>query len=423
MHGIIFLALQDFLEERLGPDTWPRVLAASDLFEREYFSDGTYPDAEAESILNSGAMALSISREDLLFQLGEHMSPGLLEMGHSVGLVRDGWTSMDILENLRNIFEGFVSLNPGMSFPDIRTLRIKHGEVALAYMSKRRMCSLIKGIVQGMGHHFSQPIAHTEPVCMLREAHLCRMSFYLNDPSLLRYVDIQREFGLIHERIQEISFFNQFKGISISNKGLVLRFTKEEVLVQVNRDQLMAMKLEGGTYIDAPHLRLGLEAKVKEVDFRQGTVVLHRITLADGALGQREHSRIEPGEPIEVDLQVEGRPYHGTLLNLSPGGVSITLDDSTGLDEMMLFAHAWVRFAIPLKWVETGDTLELGPPHIEIDGNLLNVGTLGNSSGVARILFAKLSPRDQNMIEQYMNKRHDEVIPELKAMVAAAQAT
>ncbi|MBF0127303.1 MAG: heme NO-binding domain-containing protein [Magnetococcales bacterium] len=401
MHGIIFLALEDFLEARLGEEVWPRALQLAHLEDQQFDPDRYYPDETAGELFVVAAQLLQLPLVKTLELFGRHMSPGLVTMGRSMGILHKEWKTLDILEHLQShVLAPFANIESGVTPPDIRTYRLKHGEVAVAYISRRKLCHLMKGIISGLGEFFQEPIAFKEQVCMSQDAPLCRLSVYLDDPFYSRYVDIEREFGLIQSRIAEITFFNSYQGAPFSEPGLVMRYAKEDVLIQVPPMQLIAMQEERLTYISVPHLAQGLKAMVREVDLKQGFATLATIRLTDGAVGCRRSVRVMPEKPIAARMKLGKRLLRGTLLNLSTGGARILLEKESRLPEVLLFEPVLVEFSLPLKYVELGDTIELGPPVLELDGNILDVSPLMGSMAV-RVVFSILARRDNMMVEQY----------------------
>lgn len=402
MNGLIFLGLDDFVESRLGKWAWLEIMASVDLEKQEFHPDHTYPDAMATDLFGAVAARLGIPVSQMLEQFGRHLAPGLVKMGQRMGLVKNEWKTIDIIECLQNpILTHFSDPDGGVPVPEIRTYRLRHSEVAVAYVSERKLCHLFKGIVLGMGAFFDEPIAFKEPVCMLHgHAPLCRLSVYLDDPDMVRYVDIRREFEIVHSRIDEIIFFNIFGGIPFVQPGLVLRFNESEVVIQAPREQLIAMEEEGITFIAVPHLPIGLQAEVKSIDLKQGLATLHHIVLTNGAVGQRLHQRVVSQKPFSVKIKLEEKEYSGEVMNLSKGGIKVALSRSLPLDESLLFVPVTLIFSLPLKWLKKGDTLEFGAQYLILDGNILDIYE-EKEKRMLRIVFSALSEEECFLIDQY----------------------
>ncbi|MBF0294671.1 MAG: heme NO-binding domain-containing protein [Magnetococcales bacterium] len=401
MHGIIFLALEDFLEARLGAQAWPQALLMTRMEDQQFDPDRYYPDETAEQLFQAAAQLLKTPLQKTLELFGKHMASGLVAMSRSMGIIQKDWKTLDILEHLQShILAPFSNVESGVIPPDIRTYRLKHGEVAVAYISKRKYCYLMKGIVRGLGELFQEPIALKEYVCMLQEAPLCRLSVYLDDPYFQRYVDIEREFGQIQSRIEELTIYNTYAGAPFSAPGLVMRYSKDEVLIQAPVTQLITMMEEKLSYLSLPHLSQGVKAMVREVDIKQGFVSLNTIRLTDGTVGGRHTVRVLPEKPIAMRMKLGKRNLRGTLLNISSGGARMLLDKDSQLPEVLLFEPVVTEFALPLKYIELGDTIELGPPQLTLDGNILDVSPLSGTMAV-RIVFASMVKRDRMILEQY----------------------
>ncbi|MBF0426075.1 MAG: heme NO-binding domain-containing protein [Magnetococcales bacterium] len=415
MLGIIFLAMEDFLETSIGAGAWARAQSIAMVDNKEYVPEVDYPDQEAMTLLRAAAHLLESDPDTTLERMGRHIGSGLVEMGVSMGLVESHWTTMDILENLPLILQGAVeSQNPNVAPPAIRTLRLRHGETAIVYYSQRRLCSLMRGIIQGVGDYFDEPIVQKEHLCMKSGSLLCRSSVTFNDPMLMHFVDVPREFEICRQRGDEISFFNQFKGVPLTGKGKVEGFSENEALVRVMPAQLQAMHLEGRTFLSMPHLPIGLVAHVRDVYPHLGVVRLFRISLAEGYFGHRVFNRVAPAEPVTTRFVLGGREYAARLLNLSAGGGSFSLPLAAAVDELSLFDPVWVSFVLPLKWFSQGDTLELGPQELEVWGNLLNV-QVRDQERLVRVVFNDLTHRDLAVINEFLKSRQQEVLPEIQA--------
>ncbi|MEO5347387.1 MAG: heme NO-binding domain-containing protein [Magnetococcus sp. YQC-9] len=422
MHGILFLALEDFLDARLGEGVWSRALQVANLKDQQFEPDRYYPDELAHTLLEVSAKLLKQPLIQVMEQFGQHMSPGLVTMGRSMGILYKEWKTLDILEHLQSdVLAPFANIEAGVMPPDIRTYRLKHGEVAVAYVSRRKMCPLLKGIIRGLGQFFQEPIAFKEHVCMLQEAPLCRLSVYLDDPYFLRYVDVEREFGLAQSRISELTFYNTYQGVPVSDLGLVLRFSKEEVLVQVPPRQLVPMKQEKQTFLSLPHLPQGIRAIIREVNQEQGFATLVNIRLTDGAVGCRRFARVASEKPLPVQMKLGKRIFRGMVLNLSGGGARILLEKESRLPEVLLFEPVSLSFSIPLKYVELDDTIVLGPVPMTLEGNILDVFNMGGSMAV-RVVFSMPPKREAMVLDQYSRKLHDDASTALQIALSASPA-
>ncbi|MBF0439336.1 MAG: heme NO-binding domain-containing protein [Magnetococcales bacterium] len=409
MHGILFLALEDFIESRLGEGVWETALEAAKLEQFEFEPDRYYADTMANVLFAITTKFMKFPLSKTLELFGEHMAPGLVTMGRSMGMIQKDWKTLDIIERLQSdILPPFANREAGVKPPDIRTYRLKHSEVAVAYVSHRKLCALMKGIIRGLGKFFQEPIAFKEYVCMQQNAPLCRLSVFLDDPFLVRYVDIEREFGLIHSQIIEISFYNSFQGVPYTSIGLVMQYSKEDVVIQASPSQLIAMQEEQVTYIAVPHLQQGLKALIQKVDVAQGVATLGNIRLTDGSVGSRRFPRVGPDKRIAVKMQLSRRALRGHLLNLSRGGARILLEKDSRMPEVLLYEPVSLEFSLPLKFVEMDDVILLGPLQMNLDGNVLDASPVDGCVAV-RIVFGAIDGQERVILEQYSRKVHEDV--------------
>ena len=422
MHGIFFLALEDFLDSHCEKETWLRVLREANLAEQIFEADRFYPDEDWICLFSATAKVLGISLAQTLEKLGIHMAPGVLTIGQSMGLLQKEWRTLDILEFLpKTILPAFESssdseIKTEVKFPTIRTYRSKHSEVSVAYVSNRKLCHLLKGIILGMGKIFNEPIRFQERVCLLENAPICRLSVYLDDPALRHYVDIPKEFQIVQSRIQEIRLFSQFQGIPVIHPSLVLNFTAETVLVQTQPNILVAMRSEGVVYLTLPHRTVGLKAHVSEIHLPEGTALLHSITITDGPVGHRFFPRTLPPEPMGIELRLNRQTFQGWVANLSESGLCMVLKHHPILEETMLYTSIKVRFSLPTFLQRSGKFREIVYKALVLEGNILTIDHLGGRHRI-RIVFRPPTIDKTLTIRSYYRWREQNALSALKSLL------
>lgn len=416
MQGFMVLALEDLFEARRGHEAWVGLLEGSELEGAALGIDPRqdYADSKVFHLLEQAADALGLEETDLHFTLGRHMAPGLLEMGRSMGVLQEGWKSLDILENLPRVMEAAQQLVDSQTKPVevVRTLRLQYNEVAVVYRSPRQLCHLLRGILEGLGEEFEEPVLVKEPVCMRRGGPLCRMAVTLDDPLLARYVDVMREFTLVRERGDRITLFNQYRGVPISSQGEVETFTRDQVTIKAGRAQLVSMQKQGKTWLSLPHLPTGLEASVVTVTPDKGVAILGNLALTGGAVGKRSQTRVQPVKEIPVTMRVGERELEGSLYNISEGGMMVVVDEGEQLDRY-LFDLMEVNFTLPFDWVDTEEALVLGPQEVWARGNLLDLEAALEGQRL-RLLFTPLGSNEAGLIRQYVRNRQEEVLARKK---------
>ncbi|MBF0157935.1 MAG: heme NO-binding domain-containing protein [Magnetococcales bacterium] len=415
MRGLLLLAMEDFCDSHIGAGSWTQVVELSGLpMVDELVPEQDYPDSHWQALFDAASQLAQQPVTVLQQAFGHHISTGLLEMAINMRVVPEEWTTFDILEHLESILVTVFQWNwPGAAPPDLRTLRISHGEMALVYLSTRRLCHMIRGIITGLSQYFGESFEIHEPVCQFQGAPLCRFAILLDDPELRRYIDLQREFDIIRQRKDPLTLFNQFKGVPMAASATVVGCNKDQVMVKVAPDHLMAMKLEGCTFISVLHLPVGLYAEVGKVDMQKGVALLRKVRLADGYLGRRRSPRVAPPKPLAARLEIEDRSFSARITNISMGGASLILPPDSAIDHHLLFHPVALVFSLPLQWLEIGDTLELGPQDTHLAGNLLYVD-VQQKFLKTRVIFASVAEYEQTLLQHYLQERYQEVLPELQ---------
>ncbi|WP_158089528.1 heme NO-binding domain-containing protein [Magnetofaba australis] len=416
MHGIIFLALEEFIEEIFPEVNWEELEMSAGCVEA-FSPDRFFDDALFDAMLDALCKLENASRDDLLEQFGEFLVPGLMEMASAMGVIKPEWRSMDVLENVKAIIHGSIRQQfPDFVPPDIRTLRLKHSEVAIAYISARRLCPLVRGVVRGLASHFVERLKIWEPPVADVSGRLCRINVFIDDPTLTRFVDVPREFELVRSRGEDIRFFNTVQGVPFEGVGRVVEFSEQELTVQAGRDLLSVMRREGKTHMSVGHMNVGMSANVHRVDNSRGMALLNGIRLADGAVGMRQEMRVEPALPVRAHFQIEGRKFQGVLVNISSSGASLEIPPDSKLGQEDLFLDLVMGCLLPLRNPPKSNKRGAQDQYFIADGNLLSVERRKKGWNI-RVVFAHVEPHALQLVARFIEERREDVEPYLNSAI------
>lgn len=178
MHGIIFSELKKFVATRHGEAAWKQVLEGASLVNRTYLVTSQYPDEEVVRLVQSAVDLTHAPPARLLEEFGEFLVPDLLQLYGS--LVRPEWKTLELLEHTEAVIHAAVRMRqPGAEPPRLIVERRDPKEVRILYSSSRKLCSVAKGIVQGVAKHYGQTVVVREPECMHKGARRCDISVRL----------------------------------------------------------------------------------------------------------------------------------------------------------------------------------------------------------------------------------------------------
>ena len=172
MQGIILDELEKYVGRELGEPGLSRMRGLTGRGEDGYRFDKSYPDEEVHLIVRGVVEATGKPPEVILEHFAEAMVPGLLSVYGF--LINPRWSFMDFLVNAEGVIHKGVRLTTEAAKPPaIQSERVGREEVTIVYKSKRKLCSVAKGIIRGAATHYGAEITITEDSCMHRGAQEC----------------------------------------------------------------------------------------------------------------------------------------------------------------------------------------------------------------------------------------------------------
>lgn len=173
MHGLIFFYIQKFADEAAGgvaASVASRPSVA--IGDARYLPAGVYPDAEAVRLLQTLAESTGRSLPETIEQFGRFLAPHLVKVAGRH--VDPAWRTLDLVEHTEAIIHAMIrTANPGARPPVLETARPALDELHLVYSSERQLCSLARGLIQGIADHYHETIELDEPSCMHRGDPFC----------------------------------------------------------------------------------------------------------------------------------------------------------------------------------------------------------------------------------------------------------
>ena len=173
MHGLIFFYIQKFADLlATGTSTHAGLRSTVVNSTAHYLPSGVYGDGEAVSLLQSMADGVGTPLPALLGRFGDFLAPHLVKVAGS--LVNPAWRTLDLIENTESLIHSMVrAAKPGAEPPVLETVRVAPDELHLVYSSRRRLCPLAVGLMQGMAKHFGETLDIHESSCMLHGDPFC----------------------------------------------------------------------------------------------------------------------------------------------------------------------------------------------------------------------------------------------------------
>ncbi|QQG40073.1 MAG: heme NO-binding domain-containing protein [Candidatus Aenigmatarchaeota archaeon] len=174
MHGIIFIELKKYATEKMGSDGWEKLLREAKLEDRLYVPTEAYPDEEVSALVGAAVKISGASVDAILEDFGRFIAKELVSVYGA--LVNPDWTTLDLIENTESVIHTVVrTTTPGATPPEIKVERTSTDAAVVTYTSKRKMCSLAKGLMKGLADHYGEELEIKDEACMLKGDALCVM--------------------------------------------------------------------------------------------------------------------------------------------------------------------------------------------------------------------------------------------------------
>ncbi|MES2802477.1 MAG: heme NO-binding domain-containing protein [Bdellovibrionota bacterium] len=165
MKGIVFNLVEEFISKNWGEDKYEEILALCPLHTKEPFvGPGTYPDSDLMVIVGKAADVLGISVSEALRAFGKFMLPQLV--GKFPNFITPYKHPKDFLMTIDSV----IHVEVRKLYKDAETPRFVFqdtgpNQLSFDYQSKRKLCSLVEGMLDGVSEHYKMPIKYTQTKC------------------------------------------------------------------------------------------------------------------------------------------------------------------------------------------------------------------------------------------------------------------
>lgn len=183
MKGIIFNLLEAVVTKAYGEKTWDDLLDAAGL-DGAFTALGNYPDEDLFKLVGAASAALNLPPNVIVRWFGVQALP-LLAQKYAAFFNGHSSTRPFILTLNRVIHPEVRKLYPGAEPPNFEFDTTSPEVLILSYHSKRKLCALAEGFVEGAAAHFGETVRIEHPLCMHRGDSNCRieLSFSKTQPA------------------------------------------------------------------------------------------------------------------------------------------------------------------------------------------------------------------------------------------------
>lgn len=183
MKGVVFTFFEEFVIEKWGEDFFDEVLDACTLKTTEPFvGPGTYPDEDLIEIVSRTVELADVPLPHALEAFGERLFGQLA--GAFPKFVEAHRHPKPFLLSVHDIIHVEVrKLWPDAETPSFHYLDTHPNLLTIDYDSKRQLCRVMGGLLNGVAEHFSTPIAWQETQCTHNGDARCRFELDFGEPA------------------------------------------------------------------------------------------------------------------------------------------------------------------------------------------------------------------------------------------------
>jgi hypothetical protein len=135
--------------------------------------------------------------------------------------------------------------------------------------------------------------------------------------------DIFLRLTALKEPLSNLRLLNIYKGLPISHDASIIKIERPAMLVSVSKLQATCLELQRHTYVQITELKCVLSASVYTVNFVDEIASLHNFDYAPSTIGNRQIVRVQPADPIELELLISGQTFKCRLADISYSGVGV----------------------------------------------------------------------------------------------------
>jgi hypothetical protein len=208
----------------------------------------------------------------------------------------------------------------------------------------------------------------------------------------------------VMETRQELDILNFYKSFPVTCKARVESIEHDGALLKVEPPGSVCLEDQEQTIVLSRGLPEAVQARVVAFDLPSGELRLDNFAYVGPNFGERMITRVQPGETINVGLQVDESqpPVSGTLVDVSLNGVGVTVPGAT---------------------FQRGEVVDLTLPlpegQVTLPGKVLNLTETPGQPVRLSIGFTR-NAQEIAMVVRYVKSRRTEILAEVEAMYQRA---
>lgn len=181
MQGVIFNAIEEFTIDLGGMELWNQILDEAAVKSGGIYTFGkTYDDQEIVDLAVTLCKSINVELDKGLHLFGKFLFTYLLDKGNVH--IKDYPNTQSLLSELEDVIHRDVErLHPNAYTPFFEFTKIDENSGELIYRSKRKLCQVAEGLVEGAADHYGQNVVMSHTQCMHRNDDDCHWTLTFSE--------------------------------------------------------------------------------------------------------------------------------------------------------------------------------------------------------------------------------------------------
>ena len=175
MKGVINKGFQELVEAKLGAEAWERVRRAADCNESFFAIGEEYPDELTTSLARAAASEAGRPLDEILREFGRYWVLNTGRKYYPTFYILTGGSPRDYLVNMGRIFQKATLSPEGAVSAELEYESDADGRLRIHFRSPQGLCSVLKGMIEGVGSLYDETLQVRETACMSQGDPCCTM--------------------------------------------------------------------------------------------------------------------------------------------------------------------------------------------------------------------------------------------------------
>jgi predicted hydrocarbon binding protein len=175
MKGTINKGIQELVEKRFGPEAWDNIKELAKCEEPFFSTSDDYPDRLTLDLANAAAKVCGLPLEIVLVEFGKFWVSNTGVKLYPTFFKLAGKTAREFLLNMDRVHRLVTKNIANAKPPRFEYEELPDSRLLVHYRSERRLCPVLRGLIQGVGIYFGEELQVKETGCMNDGAPQCTM--------------------------------------------------------------------------------------------------------------------------------------------------------------------------------------------------------------------------------------------------------